>query len=42
MKYDLIIDSRPSEVAIALLQDGTLVELHKEKHDNNYSVGDIY
>ena len=42
MKYDLIIDSRPSEVAIALLQDGLLVELHKEKHDNNYSVGDIY
>ena len=42
MKYDLIIDSRPSEVVIALLRDGVLVELHKEKHDNNYSAGDIY
>ena len=42
MKYDLIIDSRPSEVVIALLRDGLLIELHKEKHDNNYSVGDIY
>lgn len=42
MKYDLIIDSRPSEVVIALLRDGLLVELHKEKHDNNFSVGDIY
>lgn len=42
MKYDLIIDSRPSEVVIALLRDGLLVELHKEEHDNNFSVGDIY
>jgi len=42
MKYDLIIDSRPSEVVIALLRDGLLIELHKEKHDNNFSVGDIY
>ena len=42
MKYDLIIDSRPSEVVIALLRDGLLIELHKERHDNNYSAGDIY
>ena len=42
MKYDLIIDSRPSEVMIALLCDGLLIELHKEKHDNNFSAGDIY
>ena len=39
MKYDLIIDSRPSEVVIALLRDGQLIELHKQKHDNNFSVG---
>ena len=42
MKYDLIIDSGPSEVVIALLRDGLLIELHKQKHNNNYSVGDIY
>jgi len=42
MKYDLVIDSRPSEVVIALLCDGRLIELHKEKHDNNFSAGDIY
>ena len=42
MKYDLIIDSRPSEVAIALLRDGLLIELHKEKHNKSFSVGDIY
>ena len=42
MKYDLIIDSRPTEVALALLRDGLLIEFHKEKHDNDFSVGDIY
>ena len=42
MKYDMIIDSRPSEVVIALLRDGLLIELHKEQHDSNFSVGDVY
>ena len=42
MKFELVIDSRPKEVDIALLKEGRLIELHKEKHDNNYSVGDIY
>jgi len=42
MKYDLIIDSRPSEVVIALLRDGLLIELHRENHENNFSVGDIF
>ena len=42
MNNELIIDSRPSEVVIALLSDKRLVELHKEKNNNNYSVGDIY
>ena len=31
MKFDLIIDSRSSEVVIALLRDGQLIELHKQK-----------
>ncbi len=39
---ELIIDSRASEVDIALLEDKLLVELHKEKTNNNYAVGDIY
>ncbi len=42
MKFELIIDSRPSEVAIALLRDKHLIELHKENNNNSYSVGDIY
>jgi len=39
---DLIIDVNSHEVSIALLEDKVLMELHKEKHDNNYSVGDLY
>jgi ribonuclease G len=39
---ELIIDSDSSEVVMALLEDKLLVELHKERKNNNYSVGDIY
>ena len=42
MDKELIINSRASEVEIALLEDKFLVELHKEKNNNNYSVGDVY
>jgi ribonuclease G len=36
------MDSQASEVDIALLEDKQLVELHKEKTNNNYTVGDVY
>ena len=39
---ELIIDSNTSEVNIALLEDKSLVELHKEKNNNNFAVGDIF
>ena len=42
MNNELIIDSTPSEVVIALLSDKRLVELNREKRNNNFSVGDIY
>ena len=42
MNRELIIDSRASEVDIVLLEDKQLVELHKEKTNNNYAVGDVY
>lgn len=42
MNLDFIIDVNPSHVSIALLNDKVLVELQKEKHDNKFSVGDIY
>ena len=42
MDKELIINANSSEVEIALLEDKFLVELHKEKNNNNYSVGDVY
>ena len=39
---DLIIDSHASEVDIALMEDNILVELHKEKTNNQFAVGDVY
>jgi ribonuclease G len=39
---EIIIDSTPDEVRIALLEDKRLVELHKETTNQQYSVGDIY
>jgi ribonuclease G len=39
---ELIIDSNASEVVMALLEEKLLVELHKERKNNNFSVGDIY
>ncbi len=42
MISELIIDAKPKEIAIALLQDKRLVELNKEKSNIKFSVGDIY
>ena len=43
MSQELIINAHPSGgVDIALLRDKKLIELHHEKADNNYAVGDIY
>jgi ribonuclease G len=39
---ELIVNSGPSEVDIALLEDKVLVELNKEKSDSGFAVGDIY
>lgn len=42
MQYELIIESSAAEVQIALLNDKRLQELHKEKHNSNFAVGDVY
>ncbi|MCE3229789.1 MAG: ribonuclease [Bacteroidetes bacterium] len=42
MNYELIINSTPNEVVIALLSDKRLIELHREKNNSQFSVGDIY
>ena len=42
MNKELIINSTSSEAEIALLEDKLLVELNKEKSNNEFAVGDIY
>ena len=42
MNKELIINAAPHGVEIALLEDKKLVELHNEKTDANFAVGDLY
>ncbi len=42
MNYELVIDSTPTEVIIAVLREKRLIELHKEKRGSSFAVGDIY
>ena len=42
MKSELIVDARPDEVSIALLEDTRLMSLQKESRNIAYAVGDIY
>ncbi len=42
MNKELIINTTPQGVEIALLEDKKLVELHNEKADSSFGVGDLY
>ncbi len=42
MNNELVINSTPEEVNIALIEDKHLVELNSEKKDQRFQVGDIY
>ncbi|MBK7561079.1 MAG: Rne/Rng family ribonuclease [Chitinophagaceae bacterium] len=42
MNKELIINAIPQGVEIALLEDKKLVELHSEKSDARFAVGDLY
>jgi len=42
MNKELIINAAPQGVEIALLEDRRLVELHSEKSDARFAVGDLY
>ncbi len=42
MSLELVVDTRPSGVWLALLRDGRLVELHEEQGVTDFAVGDIY
>ncbi len=42
MSVDLIIRTEAGETAIAVLRDKQLMELHRERNDRGFAVGDIY
>ncbi|MFN8276955.1 MAG: Rne/Rng family ribonuclease [Chitinophagales bacterium] len=42
MVKELVINSNPHGVEVALLEDKKLVEIHQEKTDNEFNVGDIF
>src|SRR5512146_1193346 len=42
MEKELIISSHQGTVEIALLENKKLVELHKQKSNTHYNVGDIF
>lgn len=42
MDKELIIHASPAEVEIALLENSKLIEIHRQKTDNNFAVGDIF
>jgi ribonuclease G len=42
VEKELIINSTPTEVEIALLEDSKLVELHYQKTNTNFTVGDVF
>lgn len=42
VEKELIISASPTNVEIALLEDGRLMELHHQKTNENFTVGDIF
>ena len=42
VEKELIINSTPTEVEIAMLENGNLVELHYQKTNTKFTVGDIF
>ncbi len=42
MSFELVVNSKPSGIEIALLREGKLLELHEEKGNTDFAVGDIY
>lgn len=42
MNIELVIDANQGEVAVALLHEKKLIELHREKGNNSFAVGDLY
>lgn len=42
MEKELIINASPAEVEIAMIENNKLVEIHREKSNSNFIVGDIF
>ena len=42
MNFELVVNSKPGGIWIALLREGKLIELHEEKGNTDFTVGDIY
>jgi len=42
VEKELVINSTPTEVEIALVENGKLVEIHYQKTNTNFTVGDIF
>ena len=42
MSVDLVIRSDSGDVSIAILRDKVLTELHRDKSNTDFSVGDLY
>ena len=42
VEKELVISSTSTEVEIALIENAHLVEIHSQKVNNNFSVGDIF
>jgi ribonuclease G len=42
VSLELVVDSRPGGIWLALLRDGKLIELQEEQGNTDFAVGDIY
>lgn len=42
MSLELVVDARKGGIWLALLREGKLIELHEERGNNDFAVGDIY
>ena len=42
MGLELVVDARTNGVWLALLRDGKLIELHEERGNSDFAVGDVY
>ena len=42
MNFELVVDVRSNGIWIALMREGKLIELHEEKVNKDFMVGDIY